>query len=279
MNRTYEAYTQECMAHYASLHGDTEFDPSPIFSEGGQLVQGALSSEVANAHVDKITHLIESNDSCVDRKDASGLSIGIKEPLVSLGANILDCLRSPSINTALLNFFHSNYRVEWATCYRSVPSQEIAGSWYWHSDSYPPHTLKMFLHLTPATAETGATEIMNREDTLAYRKAGYFGQQMDERLADLTDFAKKHNIPYRPHHFDAAAGDVTLLNSNFFHRAVAPRTNHRDIISFFLVPNILTWEEQIEKDGISSTIIPKGGVPKNPHPQKKEQETLVGSTM
>jgi len=136
----------------------------------------------------------------------------------------------------------------------------------------------MFLHLTPATAETGATEVMNREDTMAYHGAGYFGQYRSEFKADLESFAKEHGLPYQPLHFDATPGDVTFLNMNFLHRAVAPRTGHRDIVSFCFLPNILPWEEQLEIDGIDSITI-AGGIQKDPHPKKAVAQQPVGSVM
>lgn len=267
INRTYTQYAQECRKHYESTHGKHHFDPSPIYTDGGMLIKNAFPADRAQQYVDQISDFIERNDEAVDYKDESGLSIGIKEPVQKLGIEILDVLRNPNVHAALLNFFKSNYRIEWATCYRSIPSDKIAGSWLWHSDSFPPHTCKLFLHLTEAKADTGATQLMNKEDTMAYRDAGYFGQQLDERYADLQDFAKEHGLPYRPFHNDAAAGDATILDQNFFHRAVAPRKAFRDIISFFFVPNILPWDEQLEKNGLGSLIIGKGGVPKDPHPK------------
>ncbi|MBT4120377.1 MAG: hypothetical protein HOG89_03425 [Candidatus Peribacter sp.] len=265
INRTYVRYAAECKKHYKDLNGEQNFDISPLIVDGGTLVQNAFPAQRAKAHVDKISALIEQKDPSVDYKDASGLSIGIKQPLITLGEDLLDVLHTPAVNAALLNFFQSNYRIEWATCYRSVPSEAIAGSWFWHSDSFPPHTCKLFLHLTEAMEDTGATQLMNREDTMAYRDAGYFGQQLDERYADLQDFAKEHKLPYRPFHNDANAGDATILDQNFFHRAVAPRKAFRDIVSFFFVPNILPWYEQLERDGIDSLTI--SGVPKDPHPK------------
>ena len=185
---------------------------------------------------------------------------------MTLGADILDVLRTPNVHETLLAYFRSHYRIQWITCYRSLPTAAVAGSWLWHSDSFPPHTCKMFVHLTEAKADTGATDLMNREDTMAYRRAGYFGQFLSERYADLQDFAKQHGLRYRPFHLDAEPGDATILDVNYFHRAVAPRTAFRDILSFYFLPSPISWEEELKREGVERITKRSLNVPKDPRP-------------
>ncbi len=239
---------------------------SPLTDGAATIVRGALSPEKALAHSSKISELIARKDPRIEQSKKDSLSLHISDPLITLGSDILDALRSPEVHQALLAFFRSHYRVYWATSYRSLPTSAVAGSWLWHSDSFPPHTCKMFLHLTRATADTGATDFMNREDTMAYRRAGYFGQYLGERYADLQDFAKKHRLPYRPFHLDANPGDATICDVSFFHRAVAPRTEYRDIVSLFFLPNTIHWEKQLELEGIETVSKRTAALPKDPHP-------------
>ncbi|TSC80429.1 MAG: Uncharacterized protein G01um101425_83 [Candidatus Peregrinibacteria bacterium Gr01-1014_25] len=248
-NRTYTRYARECRAAYEREHGTVDLPESPLWYNTSTLIRGAFPADKARAYSDKIGTLIERKDPCIIPPKEDGLAIGIREPLINLGNDLLDTLRAPDVQRNLLAFFRSHYRIEWIVSYRSLPSKNAAGSWLWHSDTFPPHTCKLFLHLTKTTAETGAMEVMNREDTMAYRRAGYFGQFQSERTADLEGFARTHGLQYRPHHFDAEPGDVTLFDMNFLHRAVAPQAGIRDVVVFLFLPNMVSWEKQLELDG------------------------------
>ncbi len=266
-NRTYTRYTKECRAAYVAKDGIMDLPPSPLCKNGAMLVKGALPTAKAIACTAKITELIEKKDPRIEQSKKDSLSLHLSDTLLTLGADILDVLRNPEVHQNLLAYFRSHYRIYWVTGYRSLPTTAaVKGSWLWHSDSFPPHTCKMFLHLTKATGDTGATDFMNLEDTMMYRRAGYFGQFQKERYAELQDFAKDHNLPYRPFHLDAAPGDVTICDVNFFHRAVTPRAAFRDIVSFFFVPNPIHWEEQLKLDGIENISKRAAILPKDPHP-------------
>lgn len=265
-NLAYTRFAQECAAHYERTVDPLDSPPSPVSATAAMLLRGVFPREKALAYSTHITELVECNDPAVSRpKGEEHLSLRIKEPLKTLDAGLLDVLRSPEVHRALLQFFRGHYRIAWVVCYRSLPTERVSSSWLWHADCFPPHTCKMFLHLTPATADTGAMELMTRADTMMYRRAGYFGQYLSERYADLQDFAKDHGLPYRPFHFEAAPGDATIFDMNCFHRAVPPRTAFRDVIQFFFLPNMIPWEEQLHRDGIDSVGSQAGGgFPKDP---------------
>lgn len=266
INRAYTRYARECSALYIRKHPGEIFDPSPFTIDAATCLHGVFPADKARASSEKITAMIENKSESVSRiTGLENLSIEIRTPLQSLGPDLLDVLRAPPVDRALRAFFQGYWRIETIGTSRSLPSQERTSAWLWHSDSFPPYTCKLFLHLTPANAERGATEFMNLADTMAYRKAGYFGQFRDERYASLEDFARAHSLPYRPYHCDAEPGDATIFNMNFFHRAVAPKTAFRDIVSFYFLPSPIPWEEHFashKEELISDN--KKSGFPKDP---------------
>jgi len=265
INNAYGRYARECAARYAAEHGTMDLPPSPLQEKGAAYFPRIFPADKARAYSQTITELLERNDSVVERPKESDLAARIRAPLRTLGTDILDAVRAPAIHDALLRFFRGHYRIEWITCFRTFPAKRVAGSWLWHSDSFPPHTCKLFLHLTPANVETGATEFMTLADTMAYRRAGYFGQFKDERFANLEEFAAAHHLPYRPFHFDAEPGDGTLFDMNFFHRAVRPEHAFRDVIQFYFLPSPIPWEQQYERD-VEKLMAVTGNFPKNPRP-------------
>lgn len=275
INRRYINYAKECADLYAAMHGKVSLPESPVVTDAALCIRNVFPRDKAIAYSEKMTEMIHRNDPHISHpKNYSDAQIRLLKPLESLGADLIDVFRSPEVHNAFLAFFRGHYRIEWITSYRTIPSDRKAGSWLWHSDSYPPFTCKLFIHLTPATAEIGATEFMSRSDTMAYRRAGYFGQYLDERYADLEEFAKAHDLPYRPFHRDADPGDVTIFNMNCFHRAVAPRKGFRDIVQFFLVPNPIPWDQQFAKDGIGSMDSKGGGFVNDP--RRSDSKVVAG---
>lgn len=261
LNRRYTQYADECRASYAKDNPTANFPPSPLFTDAVTLIKRAFPREKAVAYSEKISALIDADDTSVLRPHE--LQIRIKDPLRTLGSDMLDVFKHPEVNAALMAFFRCHFRIEWVNVFRSVPATHKISSWLWHCDSFPPGTCKLFLHFTPATADLGATEFMNREDTMAIRRAGYFGQYLGERYADLEAFAREHGIPYRPYRREAEPGDATIFDMNFFHRAVSPTHDFRDVMQVFLLPNPIPWNEQLAKDGIDS-YTPEKGYPKDP---------------
>lgn len=230
-------------------------------------LRNVYPTEKAHAASVQITELIRNKDPrAVYPKKFGDLQVRIEPPLQTIGTDLLEVFHTEAVHQAMLSFFQGHYRILWVSIYRTIPAERVASSWLWHCDGYPPRTCKLFLHLTPATADTGATEFMNLEDTMAYRRAGYFGQHLGERSADLQSFAQAHNLPYRPFHFDVAPGDATVFDMNFFHRAISPRQEFRDVVQFYLLPNPISWDEQLKKDGLQRLAHVGSGYPKDPRP-------------
>lgn len=265
INQTYSKYAKECRESYTQKNGPLNLPPSPLFTDGVTMVKNAMDPKKAIAYSEKFSKLIDEKSKWIAQpKDYSDLQIRLLEPLKALDAGLMDVFENEEVHNTFLAFFGGHYRIEWVNTFRSVPANRKASSWLWHSDSFPPHTCKLFLHLTDATAETGATDFMSLQDTHAFRKAGYFGQYLAERYDGLEEFAKEKGLNYNPIHFDAAPGDATIFDMNFFHRAVSPKVRYRDVVQYYLMPNTIHWKEQFEKDGVDGMRAAHKGYPKDP---------------
>ncbi len=245
MNRVYSRYSRDCMEAFRRKNPGVTLPSSPLETTAAFSLKNVFPADRARALSEKISSLIEQGDSRM-KKDA--LQVRIATPLSTLGTETLDVLKTPAVDQALMNFFHGYYRIESIAASRTLPTNTVTGSWLWHCDTFPPCTCKLFLHLTPANADRGATEFMDRKDTMAFRDAGYFGQFPNERMGNLDEFAQRHGIPYRPFHLDSEPGDATLFNQNYFHRAIAPKNAFRDTVQLFFLPNTISWKEQYDKD-------------------------------
>jgi hypothetical protein len=273
INHAYVTYAQECRKEYAKNH-DTNFGTSPLIKNPASQYKGAMSAETAKMYSEKITALIEQNHECViQNAEHKDLQTVIQQPLDNLGEGLLDVLRNPEVDKALMTHFKGYYSITAISAFRSFPSEKLVTSWLWHSDCYPTQTCKLFLHLTRADEETGATDFMTVEDTMAYRKAGYFGLG-GERIKDVEGFAKDHNIPYRPFHINAAPGDATIFDMNFFHRAVSPVADYRDVVQLFFQPSPIPWEEDYKLNG-ELLKKPERGFAKDPRFKEKQTAGMM----
>lgn len=261
LNETYRRFGNQCRAHYRRMTGES-LDPrqSAIFQTGSILMRDVLPSAKADAMSSDITRRIEQDDE-VTKGPMSYLQIKVNRPISRYGEDALATLRNPEVDRELMKFFGGWYRLVYAESYRSFPTDKPQASWLWHSDSYPVETCKVMIFLTDAGKDQGATQFMTREDTMAYRKAGYFGTISKDRRADLDVFAQEHGLPFRPFFHDAKRGDVMLFENNCLHRGVPPVSGWRDVVVFALLPSMRPWEEQLTIDGLdlieSSTHFPK----------------------
>lgn len=257
VNGRYQRYARHCRSHSSS-----ELDDSGVRSQGSVLVRSMMPEPTARALSQQITHLIAQSNSGHDGP-AAQLMRKVENPISALGRGVVDIFYSDILDQQIRGFFGSHYRIQWLDCYRSLPTTSVSHSWLWHSDNVPSETLKVMLHLTDAGREQGATQFMSVEDTLAYYRAGYRGHRAN-RLEDLEGFARQHDLPYRPFHHDAKAGDVMLFLNNTLHKAVPPRAGYRDVLTYLLLPNPIPWDQQLEHDGLAAVESQPGGYPREP---------------
>lgn len=190
--------------------------------------------------------------------------IGIENPISVLGDEIVNIFHHPEVNKALMTYFGGFYRIAWVDCYRTIPTSVRKQAWLWHSDNVPINLLKVQILLTDAKKDTGAINVLNHADTVRFRKAGYFGDIVSERLVDLAEFAKNKGIEFNPICCEANAGDILLFDNNDLHCAVPPKNGFRDALTVLLFPCDIPWFQHYEKNGPYSVETQPGGYPLYP---------------
>ena len=98
-------------------------------------------------------------------------------PLKTLGITIDELFSNNEAVDIINSIVGSNFRVVWIDCYRttSVERAKTEQSWLWHTDNTPVGSLKCMIALTDISSKSGAMSYLNRESTLANRRAGYHG--------------------------------------------------------------------------------------------------------
>ena len=250
-NSRYRRFAKRCRSLYAMQTGEL-LDPttSGIYTQGSVLVRNVFPRAVMDELSREISRRFETKTGLLPGRYGH-LYSDIEHPVSGFAKVTLNIFKNPEVDRELKHYFGGWYRVEWLTAYRTVPTKEkLESAWLWHSDSSPSETCKVMVFLTDAGWDRGATEFMSREDTMLYRDKGYFGSHLHLRRSDLDVFAKEHNLPYRPFHHEAKAGDVMLFENNVFHRAIPPIKDYRDVVCFTMLPNTRPWDEQLKREGI-----------------------------
>lgn len=261
INLRYQKYAEQCRKQAKLSCGQFSDAPDPITEPQHirQIIPASMACELSQ----RISKRIAAQQSLMVESD-NPVFIGIKNPLSLLGDAVIDIFDSPELDDRIRRHFGGFYKIAWLDCYRTVPSDVRKQAWLWHSDNVPAGLLKVQVLLTDASRNTGAIEILPRSQTLAFRKAGYFGDIVSERLAELSDFAKQHNIDFSPNCVEAKAGDVLLFDNNHLHRANPPKQDFRDALTILLFPSAIPWREAYQLSGKAAVEHKPGGYPLYP---------------
>lgn len=261
INLRYQQFADKCrkksVVHLANQYAQ----PLPITAPVH--LKNIMHEDVAKQLSQRITdRVVEQQSLTVEAENP--VFIGIKKPITLLGEAVIDIFDHPELDAQIMRHFGGFYKIAWLDCYRTVPSEVRKQAWLWHSDNVPIGLLKVQLLLTDANRERGAIQILTREQTLAFRKAGYFGDIVSERLAELDRFAQEHNIPFSPICAEAKAGDVLLFDNNDLHRANPPQRDHRDALTILLMPSAVPWRTAYQAVGKAAIEESPGGYPLYP---------------
>ncbi|GJL63106.1 MAG: hypothetical protein NPIRA04_17600 [Nitrospirales bacterium] len=149
---------------------------------------------------------------------------------------------TPSIDHKLLHYFKSEYFVYWFAIFHTIPSPQSRRSFLWHCDKGPSRHLKILLYLNDTAVHGGNTEFFDREFTRKFSESGYLFGPVDARQSDLSDLAKKLDLPYQPKKWSMHAGDAIIFEpSQILHRGILPNHGSRYVLTLCLLPSPIPW--------------------------------------
>lgn len=250
------------------------------FDAAGSPPQGVLAEEVARLRDEGLCHagngLPRSAALALSEKLSGLIAAGgpriqqshrgafrLVDPLDALGLECLE-LFDGQAGRVLEACYGSHFRIDWVDCYRTVADAERKTSWLWHSDNVPSSGLKVMLLLTDSARETGAMRYLPRKISTALNGAGYFGIRVGERRLDLGSFAARAAIVPEPRYREAPAGDVLVFDPNILHCGEPPQRGYRDVMTFFMVPSLISWRDALRVTGTQRLQSSPGGYPSSP---------------
>lgn len=138
--------------------------------------------------------------------------------------------------------FGSHVFVEGLYAYRNVyKSSDARSSWVWHYDNHPKETIKVMVYLTDVVEESGAFEVMQKEDgsllkfettRVDHKKWSNINTRIEGSQLDNI-----RNLGFEPKKVLGDKGTICVFDNNIIHRASIPQEGfYRDAIVFMIRP-------------------------------------------
>ena len=135
------------------------------------------------------------------------------------------------------NYYGSHFKLFAVTCYRTMPTPDKPdSSFLWHLDNCPKQEIKLMVYLDDVVAETGALSVKDKPFSVGLRKEGFFDRRrINQFVGRLDDTASTRVL-------EGPTGTRLLFeNSGCIHKATSPKTGHRDVVTFVIIPSDMPW--------------------------------------
>ena len=185
------------------------------------------------AHIaGRVNDLFRDDTKIIATLEDGGL-IRLRQPLVEV-PEIESFLTAPAVQSALEDYFGSNFKVFSCDIYRTEPRDPVAAaeqvdSLKWHFDNCPATLLKVMIYLTDTRVKTGAISLVPKPASGVLRRKGFWVRDdADEFLAEIESQAVQ---------LEGGPGTTLLFSTHHcIHKATLPLTQHRDVAVFLLQP-------------------------------------------
>ncbi len=237
INLRYAAYQRRCRRNWSSLHGSTAEEQATAerFRRTGYEVlpppAQMSASDLDNLRI-KVDRLFE--------KQGGGFRVGEGITRMVDGVEnvpeIVDFI-DPELEAVLESYYQSHFKIFGIYFYRTVPTPaKPESSFKWHVDNCPQQEIKLMVYLDPVVRDTGAIRLKKREFSDELRHRGFIDRSLYDRFVETLDDDRTTAAVEGP-----VGTRILFQNGQAIHRAVSPLREHRDVVTFVLIPSSLGW--------------------------------------
>lgn len=237
VNLRYWRYRRHCQEHYrpnGAPSADSVAHAQSLMEQGYEVLDppGAISPDALQALKTKV-------DSLFDHQDGG---YRVQEGLyrlmdgLELTREIVDFI-DPAMEETLTGYFSSQFKIFSVSFYRTVPTGVSPdSSFLWHLDNVPTGEIKLMIYLDEVTANTGALSVKARATTNDIFAKGYRDRwSLGNARSAVEDQATTQVI-------EGGIGTRILFeNGSCLHKATFPEREHRDVVTFVLIPSDVHW--------------------------------------
>jgi hypothetical protein len=135
------------------------------------------------------------------------------------------------------NYYGSHFKIFAVSFYRTLPTPDKPdSSFLWHLDNCPKQEIKLMVYLDDVVAETGALSVKDKPFSDGLRKEGFFDRRRINRFVDRLGDTGTTRV------LEGPTGTRLLFeNGACIHKATSPQRDHRDVVTFVLIPSDIPW--------------------------------------
>lgn len=135
------------------------------------------------------------------------------------------------------NYYGSHFKIFAVSFYRTLPTPDkLDSSFLWHLDNCPKQEIKLMVYLDDVVAETGALSVKDKPFSDGLRKEGFFDRRRINRFVDRLGDTGTTRV------LEGPTGTRLLFeNGACIHKATSPQRDHRDVVTFVLIPSDIPW--------------------------------------
>lgn len=148
------------------------------------------------------------------------------------------------LETAVENYYGSHFKIFAVSFYRTMPTPDKPdSSFLWHLDNCPRQEIKLMVYLDDVIAETGALSVKDKPFSDGLRKEGFFDRRRIGQFVTRLDDTGSTRV------LEGPVGTRLLFeNGGCIHKATSPRRDHRDVVTFVLIPSDMHWRPHFARN-------------------------------
>lgn len=148
------------------------------------------------------------------------------------------------LETAVENYYGSHFKIFAVSFYRTLPTPDKPdSSFLWHLDNCPRQEIKLMVYLDDVVAETGALSVKDKPFSTGLRKEGFFDRRRINQFVSRLDDKSSTRV------LEGPVGTRLLFeNGGCIHKATSPKRDHRDVVTFVLIPSDMHWRPHFARN-------------------------------
>ncbi len=141
-------------------------------------------------------------------------------------------------------YFGSNFKIYLASFYRTSPDDtKPESSFLWHFDNADDEEIKVMIYLDEVTENSGALRVKSLAVSNEARRRGFWHRSDYDRARPIFDDDATTQV---------LRGDpgtaIFFRPGRVAHKATAPRSGHRDVVTLVLIPSTISWREHYARN-------------------------------
>jgi hypothetical protein len=148
------------------------------------------------------------------------------------------------LEAAVENYYGSHFKIFAVSFYRTLPTPDKPdSSFLWHLDNCPRQEIKLMVYLDDVVAETGALSVKDKPFSDELRREGFFDRRRINQFVTRLDDTGSTRL------LEGPVGTRLLFeNGGCIHKATSPKRDHRDVVTFVLIPSDVHWRPHFARN-------------------------------